>query len=91
MSTYTTQAATWCTWFAPQWTLTCTTVDTEVMSAGLAEFAEAADVSPRRQVVLVLDGAGWHRSHTHVVPEGLHLVFLTPYSPSCNLLGARFR
>ncbi len=61
--------------------LVCSTVDTEMMSAVLAEFAEAADVSPRRQVVLVLDGAGWHRSHTLVVPEGLHLVFLPPYSP----------
>jgi len=30
---------------------------------------------------LVLDQAGWHKSGKVVVPEGIHLVFLPPYSP----------
>lgn len=59
----------------------CSTVDTELMSAVLAGFARDAGVGPNRQVVLVLDGAGWHTSHRLDVPEGVHLVFLPPYSP----------
>ncbi len=34
-----------------------------------------------KQVLLVMDGAGWHRGKTVVVPPGLHLEFLPPYSP----------
>jgi len=29
----------------------------------------------------VLDRAGWHSSQTLVIPEGVHLLFLPPYSP----------
>jgi hypothetical protein len=31
--------------------------------------------------VLVLDGAGWHIAQALVVPEGLRLLCLPPYSP----------
>jgi transposase len=30
---------------------------------------------------VVLDGAGWHRSKEVVVPDGIHLIPLPPYSP----------
>ncbi len=33
------------------------------------------------QILLVIDGAGWHRSDKVVVPEGIHLELLPPYSP----------
>ncbi len=59
----------------------CTTVDSDMMSAVLQAFAEEADVGPHRQVVLVLDGAGWHTSKKLVVPDGVHLAFLPAYSP----------
>ena len=32
-------------------------------------------------IVLVLDNAGWHTAPNLVVPEGLRLVYLPPYSP----------
>jgi len=47
----------------------------------LAEFAGAIGAGADKQIVLVLDQAGWHRSQQVVIPEGLHLVFLPPYSP----------
>jgi transposase len=47
----------------------------------LREFAHAVGAGPDKQVILVLDQAGWHISHQVVIPEGLHLVFLPPYSP----------
>jgi transposase len=28
-----------------------------------------------------MDGSGWHTSEERVVPEGLHLIQLPPYSP----------
>jgi transposase len=35
----------------------------------------------KRHIVLVLDNAGWHGPEGLVVPEGISLVFLPPYSP----------
>lgn len=57
------------------------TVAGSIWSAVLAEFASAIGCGPDKQVVLVIDQAGWHRSSEVVVPEGLHVVFLPPYSP----------
>lgn len=37
--------------------------------------------STTHRIVLVLDNAGWHRSEKVVIPEGIHLLFLPPYSP----------
>jgi len=47
----------------------------------LQEFAQATEAGPRKQIVLVVDGAGSHRSHDLIVPEGVHLITLPPYSP----------
>jgi transposase len=47
----------------------------------LEEFARTVGAGPNKQVLVVLDQAGWHRSQQVVIPEGLHLVFLPPYSP----------
>ncbi len=56
-------------------------VSIPLFEAELASFARDVGAGPARQVVLVLDRAGWHAS-THVrVPEHVHLLFLPPYSP----------
>jgi len=57
------------------------TVNVEVFNLALAEFAAVAGAGPTKQLVLVLDRAGWHSSPRVVVPPNLHLVFLPPYSP----------
>jgi hypothetical protein len=44
-------------------------------------LAQAVEASKQKQIVLVLDRAGWHTSKALTVPEGLHLLFLPPYSP----------
>lgn len=56
-------------------------VNVEIFSRALAAFAEEIGAGPDNQVVLLLDGAGWHRSERLVLPQGIHLVFLPPYSP----------
>lgn len=33
---------------------------------------------------MVLDGAGWHKRDSFVMPVNLALVFLPPYSPELN-------
>jgi hypothetical protein len=57
------------------------TVNTAAFSAALANFAHDQGVGPTKQIVLVLDGAGWHSGTAVRVPDGLHLVPLPPYSP----------
>lgn len=47
----------------------------------LQEFAEAVGAGANKQVLLVIDGAGWHRAKRVVVPAGIYLEFLPPYSP----------
>ena len=64
-----------------EWLLT-TTVSGAGMSAALKDFAARVGAGTTRRMVLVLDGAGWHRSKSLVVPEGIHLVFQPPYSPA---------
>jgi transposase len=57
------------------------TVSAEAMSVALREFAAFVGASDTRQIVLVLDGAGWHVAHDLVVPPGIRLEFLPPKSP----------
>ncbi len=58
-----------------------TTVSIPVFDVELAEFARAVGASPTKQIVLVLDRAGWHTSVHLRVPAPVHLLFLPPYSP----------
>jgi hypothetical protein len=57
------------------------TVRTEVMSSALAPFAPAVGAGATKQIVLVVDQAGWHSSPALVVPDGIHLVALPAYTP----------
>jgi hypothetical protein len=56
-------------------------IDTEVYGLALAEFAQAIGAGPAKQVVLVVDQAGWHGSRRLIVPDGLHLAYLPAYAP----------
>jgi transposase len=52
-----------------------------VFAAELAAFARQAGAGPTKQIVLVLDRAGWHTRLKLRVPEHVHLLLLPPYSP----------
>jgi transposase len=58
-----------------------TSVCIPVFEVELAAFARAVGASPTKQIVLVLDRAGWHTSVHLRVPDHVHLLFLPPYSP----------
>lgn len=47
----------------------------------LDAFARSVGAGKEKRVVLVLDGAGWHTAGEVVVPLGVELVLLPPYSP----------
>jgi transposase len=56
-------------------------VNGETMSLFLAEVASRY---PEDHLVMVLDGAAWHKSKSLAVPANMQLVFLPPYSPELN-------
>ena len=62
-------------------TLVLPVVTAEAMSIFLAEVARR---HPEEFILMVLDGAGWHRANNLVVPENMRLEDLPPYSPQLN-------
>jgi transposase len=58
-----------------------TSVSIPLFEVELAEFARQVGAGPEKQIILVLDRAGWHTSVKLRVPEHMHLLFLPPYSP----------
>jgi transposase len=47
-------------------------------------LAEVAQRHPQDYLLLVLDGAGWHRARDLRIPENMRLLPLPPYSPRLN-------
>lgn len=56
-------------------------VRTDLFSEVLKDFAQHFGVGKDKRIILPLDRAGWHVSQDLVVPEGIHLVLMPPYSP----------
>lgn len=57
------------------------TVSQAIFNLTLTEFARAEKVGQDKRVILVIDQAGFHQGKEIVVPQGIHLVPLPPYSP----------
>ncbi len=47
-------------------------------------LGELSKKYPSDHIVLVCDGAAWHRSGTLVVPENISLIYLPPATPEMN-------
>jgi putative transposase len=62
-------------------TLVLPTVNTEAMSVFLAEVSRR---HAEEFIVMVLDGAGWHKARRLVVPANMRLLSLPPWSPQLN-------
>jgi hypothetical protein len=65
---------------ATEWWL-LPTVNAAAFDQMLAAFARDVGAGPRKQIALVLDGAGWHTGEGMRAPTGLHLLPLPPYAP----------
>lgn len=62
-------------------TLVLPEVNAFAMSVFLAEVAQR---HPQDDILMVLDGAGWHRAKDLRIPENIRLLPLPPYSPELN-------
>jgi transposase len=58
-----------------------TGVSIPLFEAELAAFARTVGAGPQKEIVRVLDRAGWHTSVYLRVPEHVHLLFLPAHSP----------
>lgn len=56
--------------------------NTEGLNDHLAEIAQA--VTPGAHAVLIMDGAGWHKSKDLTVPDNISLLKLPAYAPELN-------
>lgn len=45
---------------------------------------EVASRHPADRIILVLDGAGWHKAGALLIPANMKLLSLPPYSPELN-------
>lgn len=63
-----------------QWHLS-SSVNVELFASSLNHCAAQAGAGPDKELVVVLDRAGWHASRRLSVPQHLHLIPLPPYSP----------
>jgi transposase len=57
------------------------TVNVELFSMALYEFAKEVGAGENKRVLLVVDRAGWHTGGELDLPEGIHLEFLPSGSP----------
>lgn len=62
-------------------TLIAGSVNTACLNIFLTEFSKERR---NKKILLVLDGAPWHRSAKLKVPHNIELVILPPYSPELN-------
>jgi hypothetical protein len=56
-------------------------VNGDCMGLFLAEIAERY---PADNIIMVLDGAGWHKNQSMPIPDSIRLLSLPPYSPELN-------
>jgi transposase len=57
------------------------TVNVELFSRALKEFAKEVGAGEDKQILVVLDQAGWHTGGEVELPKGIHLEFLPKGSP----------
>ena len=55
--------------------------DTICMNVFLRELSKKY---PDDQILLVCDGAAWHKSKELIVPDNIHLLHIPPYTPEMN-------
>lgn len=55
--------------------------DTICMNVFLKHLSETY---AKDKIVLVCDGAAWHKAKSLEVPSNIHLIFLPPYTPEMN-------
>jgi transposase len=47
-------------------------------------LAQMAEEYAGQKILLIMDGAGWHKSGSLRVPDSIKIIILPPYSPELN-------
>ncbi|MBQ2348073.1 MAG: IS630 family transposase, partial [Clostridia bacterium] len=55
--------------------------NTDCMNAFLKHLSNSY---PNDQILLVCDGAAWHKSKSMIIPKNIHIIFIPPYTPEMN-------
>ncbi|MEE1281960.1 MAG: IS630 family transposase [Acutalibacteraceae bacterium] len=55
--------------------------NTDCMNVFLKHLSESY---PEDIIILVCDGAAWHKSNSLNIPNNIHLLFILPYTPEMN-------
>ncbi len=55
--------------------------NTECMNMFLKELSQTY---PNDKIILICDGAAWHKSCVLIIPENIELIFIPPYTPEMN-------
>jgi transposase-like protein len=55
-------------------------INTDSMQLYLDELAKEID----EEIIIIMDGAGWHKSKELVIPQNIQVIYLPPYSPELN-------
>lgn len=55
--------------------------NTDCMNVFLRELSKTF---PKDKIILVCDGAAWHKSKTLKIPENIMPIFIPPYTPEMN-------
>ena len=61
-------------------TLLMPNVDTACMNVFLQELSEEI----KEDFILIMDGAGWHKSKDLIIPRNIQIILLPPYCPELN-------
>ena len=64
-----------------EFTLVMPNVDTDCMNVFLKELSSMVN---DKKVVIVMDGAGWHKSEGLQIPSNIRIELLPPYCPELN-------
>jgi hypothetical protein len=64
-----------------EFTLLLPNVNIDCMNVFLGEFVKFIK---NRKIVIVMDGAGWHKSDKLTFPRNIRIIIQPPYSPELN-------
>jgi transposase len=61
-------------------TLLLPSVNTDCMNLYLKELSKKI----KEDFILIMDGAGWHKSKNLIIPKNIQIIILPPYCPELN-------
>ncbi len=62
-------------------------VDTNCMNVYLQELSKEI----KEDFILIMDGAGWHKSKNLIIPKNIQIIILPPYCPELNCVERLWR